>query len=61
MKLYHISEDIVSELLKNITGTGKQIVIKEVSGFKYPLKVVCDIAESLITVITVYPLKRGKK
>jgi len=40
---------------------GKNEIVKQVSGFKYPLKIVVSIKEDLITVVTNYPLKKGRK
>jgi len=40
---------------------GKYEIIKNVGGFKYPLKIVISIENDIITVITNYPLKKGRK
>jgi hypothetical protein len=40
---------------------GEHEIIKDVPGFKYPLKIVVSVEEDLITVITNYPLKKGRK
>ena len=40
---------------------GNQEIIEYVEGFKYPLKVVVSMEDDIITVITNYPLKKGRK
>ncbi len=40
---------------------GEHEIIKHISGFKYPLKIVVSVEEDLMTVITNYPLKKGRK
>lgn len=40
---------------------GEQEVIENVEGFKYPVKVVVSVENDIITVITNYPLKKGRK
>lgn len=61
-KLYKIGESAVASILKNIElSKGRHEIIKEVKGFKYPLKIVIDVENDIITVITNYPLKKGRK
>lgn len=43
------------------TIRGNQEIIENVKGFKYPLKVVVFVEDDMITVITNYPLKKGRK
>jgi hypothetical protein len=59
MKLYNISEDTVQTLLESANNQNKNEIIKEVPGFKYPLKLVFKKKMNLILIITVYPLKRA--
>jgi hypothetical protein len=40
---------------------GEHELIKEVSGVEYPLKIVVSVEKDTITVITNYPLKKGRK
>jgi hypothetical protein len=40
---------------------GKHAIIREVAGFQYPLKIVVSITGDVGTVITNYPLKKGRK
>ena len=35
-------------------------IIREVTGFKYPIKVIVSVERSAMTVITNYPLKKGR-
>jgi len=61
-KLYGISESMVIDILRNMNlHQGEHEVIKNVSGFKYPLKIAVSVKENLITVVTSYPLKKGRK
>lgn len=50
------------DILRNITlHQGEHVIVKDVHGFKYPLKIVISVEEDLITVVTKYPLKKGRK
>ncbi|MDP3297452.1 MAG: hypothetical protein Q8N09_07680 [Thermodesulfovibrionia bacterium] len=61
-KLYGISETIMTDILMNMNlHQGEHEIIKNVSGFKYPLKIVVSVEKDLITVVTNYPLKKGRK
>ncbi|MDP3030063.1 MAG: DUF4258 domain-containing protein [Deltaproteobacteria bacterium] len=61
-KLYEISETTIKDILTNMNlHQGEHEIIKDVPGFKYPLKIVVSVEEDLITVITNYPLKKGRK
>ena len=61
-KLYGISETQISDILTNMNfHQGEHEIIKGVSGFKYPWKIVVSVEENLITVVTNYPLKKGWK
>ncbi len=61
-KLYDISEKTVKDILTNMNlHQGEHEIIKDVPGFKYPLKIVVSVEEDLMTVITNYPLKKGGK
>jgi len=59
MNLYRITEESVEKILRDAKKDGKQEIIGNVSGHKYPIKVVFDIQGDYITIVTVYPLKRG--
>jgi len=61
-KVYKISESKILDILKIMDlSRGKHEIIRNVEGFKYPLKIVIDVEGDIITVITNYPLKKGKK
>jgi len=59
-KLYKIPEEIILNILKksDISG-GEHEIIRTVEGFKYPVKIVVSVECQIITVITIYPLKKG--
>lgn len=61
-KLYKIPEETVRKILagKELIR-GNQEVIENVEGFKYPLKIAVSVEDDIITVITNYPLKKGRK
>lgn len=68
MALYEISEPTVRAVVESqkkagFVSKGKNEVIdsQNVSRHGYPIKVVFSCEENQITVITAYPLKRGKK
>ena len=61
-KLYKIPEETVRKILEGKELVqGNQEIIEYVEGFKYPLKVVVSMEDDIITVITNYPLKKGRK
>ena len=45
---------------KNLSQ-GNHEIIENVEGFNYPLKIVISVEKDIITVITNYPLKKGRK
>jgi len=61
-KLYNISETTISGFLATVKVTkGHHEIIRNVSGLQYPLKIVISVEGDTITVVTNYPLKKGKK
>jgi len=62
-KLYNISESVILEVLENkdLSGQGIHEILEDVEGFKYPLKVVVAVENDIITIVTSYPLKKGRK
>jgi hypothetical protein len=61
-KLYRIPESMVEKILADSDlSNGEHEIIKNVSGFKYPIKIVVAIENDIVTVITNYPLKKGRK
>jgi hypothetical protein len=62
ISLYKIPESLIEDIINKMNlSYGKQTIISKVDGFDLPIKIVCDISEDGITVITAYLLKRGKK
>lgn len=61
-KLYKIPEGTVRRILegKELIQDNQEI-IEDVEGFKYPLKIVVSVEGDIVTVITNYPLKKGRK
>ena len=39
---------------------GEYEFIRDISGFKYPIKIVVAVENDIMTVITNYPLKKGR-
>jgi len=61
-KLYDIPNSVVENILRNFNlENGEHEIVREVSGFKYPIKIVVAVERNIITVITNYPLKKGIK
>jgi hypothetical protein len=61
-KLYNIPESTIKEILKDLDlWDGEHELIKDIPGFTYPIKIVVSIERNIITVVTNYPLKRGRK
>jgi len=61
-KLYKIPESIVCEILTGMRlREGEHEIKRIVSGFQYPLKIVFSVEGDTITVVTTYPLKRGRQ
>jgi hypothetical protein len=60
-KLYNIPESTIEKILVNMNlNEGEHEILKDVSGFKYPIKLVVTVESNIITVITNYPLKKGR-
>ena len=61
-KLYNIPESTIEEILKNVDlQDGEHDIIKDLQGFSYPIKIVVSIEGDKLTVITNYPLKKGRR
>ena len=59
--LYKIPESIISTILTSMNlRQGEHEIIRDVTGFQYPLKIVVSVAGDTATVITNYPLKKGR-
>ncbi len=60
IKLYNIPEEKINQIITEAQpGRGKQVVIKEIAGCSYPVKIIFEVFDKKIIVITCYPLKRG--
>jgi hypothetical protein len=62
-KLYNISESVILKVLENkdLSHQGMTEIVENVEGFKYPLKIVAAVEDDVITIVTNYPLKKGRK
>ncbi len=60
-KLYDIPEITIEKILADLDlHEGEHELIKEVPGLKYPIKIVVSVEDNIMTVITNYPLKKGR-
>jgi hypothetical protein len=60
--LYKISQSTVLAILEGkMLRPGIHEIIEKVEEFKYPLKLVVAVEDDMITVITNYPLKKGRR
>ena len=60
--LYRIPESTILNIVKEKElSQGSHEMIERIEGFKYPLKIVLNVENDIATVITNYPLKRGRK
>lgn len=60
-KLYNIPESTIIAIVENANLIeGEQVIIRNV-GLKFPLKIVIYVEQLIATVITAYPLKKGRK
>ena len=61
-KLYNISEDIIISVIEDQKlSEGEHEIIRDVEGFKYPLKIVVKVEGDIVTIVTNYPLKKGRR
>ena len=61
-RLYKISQSTIIDILTSMNlSEGKHEIMKDVGGFEHRLKIVVAIEGDIITVITNYPLKKGRK
>ena len=60
--LYKIPEAAIIKVLgEREIPPGTHEIIEKVESFKYPLKIVINVEDDIITVITNHPLKKGRK
>ena len=61
-RLYRISESTIRDIVGNaVQKPGRQKIIAEIEGMKFPLKIVVQVEIDRVTVVSNYPLKKGKK
>ena len=63
-KLYRIPEGTIRTVIQSRSrefAQGIHEIVEDVIGFEYPLKMVISMEEDVIIVVTVYPLKKGKR
>jgi len=59
---YNLSESTIERILAGLDlQNGEHELIKEVQGYAYPIKIIVSVADNVLTVITNYPLKKGKR
>jgi hypothetical protein len=60
-KLYEIPESTIEKILADSElNDGEHELIRDIAGFKYPIKIVVSVKNDIMTVITNYPLKKGR-
>ena len=61
-KLYKIPESTIEKILSGLDiSDGEYQIIRNVPSFKYPIKIVFVVESNIVTIITNYPLKKGKE
>ena len=62
-KLYEIPESTIEKILIDSEefNDGKHELIIDIAAFNYPIKIVIAVENDIITVITSYPLKKGRR
>ena len=59
--LYKIPKSAVERILAVLElADGEHVLVSDISGFKYPIKIVVAVENEVMTVITSYPLKKGR-
>ena len=60
-RLYNIAESKIVEVLNDRElSQGEYEIIEKIAGIGYPVKIVFSVEDDIITVITSYPLKKGR-
>jgi hypothetical protein len=61
-KLYKIPEGAIRKVFEDmVLDEGEHEFIKDISGIKFPIKIVVVVEEDVATVVTNYPLKKGRR
>jgi len=59
-KLYGISLSAIKEIIESDKVVqGKQKIVAKMSGHLHPVKIISSLEADRVTVITIYPLKKG--
>jgi len=62
VKLYKIPESAIRKILEATDlDEGEYELVKDISGFMFPIKIVVVVEEEVATVVTNYPLKKGRR
>lgn len=60
-RLYKIPESAVANILTGMyIRQGEHEIVSKLTGFRYPVKIVVSVEGDTVTVITNYPLKKGR-
>ena len=60
-KLYDIPEITIERILEDLDlHDGEHELIRDIPGFEFPIKIVVSVERKSMTVITNYPLKKGR-
>ena len=60
-RLYEIPESTIEKILADSElNDGEHELIRDIAGFTYPIKIVISAENDIMTVITNYPLKKGR-
>ncbi|MBN1507599.1 MAG: hypothetical protein JW955_12175 [Sedimentisphaerales bacterium] len=60
--MYRIPQSTIVTILKGRPlKPGTQEIVEKVEGFKFPIKIVVAVEDDVTTVITNYPLKKGRR
>jgi len=61
-KLYKIPEATVKRIVETSNlNEGENELIEDISGFKFPIKIVVTLENDTATIVTNYPLKKGRR
>ena len=61
LKLYDIPEEILRDIIiESEIDEGYNEIIKTITGFRFPIKIAFAYENDILTVITAYPLKKGR-
>ena len=61
VRLYNIAESKIVDVLNDRElSQGEHEIIEKIAGIEYMVKIVVRVEDDIITVITSYPLKKGR-